>query len=408
MRILVLSDNFVPEQNAPALRTFEHCRRWVQQGASVTVVTTVPNFPTGIIQAPYRNRLRQREIIDGVEIVRVWSFLAPNKGVAFRALDFLSFAIDAFIAGLFEKADVILATSPQLLTGLAGHLLARAKATPWVFEVRDLWPDSIVAVGALKDGTIIRLLRKLERSLYKSAARIVTISEPMRGLIAAKGVPAEKICVVSNGADAARVTGGERREQLAAQWNLRGKFVVGYVGTHGLAQGLDVIVSAAEILRDTDIHFLFVGEGVRRPELEASARRSGLENTTFLGQVSAAEAIDYLVLSDVVVVPLMKSAMFDVALPSKVSESAAVGRPMIVSAYGHAADVVLHYDAGVVVDPGDSKQLAAAIVRLRDDPALRTRLRAGCKKLARDYTRERLADLMLAEIQKVVVSPTKD
>jgi hypothetical protein len=401
MRILVLSDNFVPEQNASALRTFEHCRRWVEQGATVTVITTVPNFPTGIIQAPYRNRLRQRETIDGIEVIRVWSFLAPNKDVVLRGLDFLSFAIGAFLAGLFQKADVILATSPQLLTGLAGRLLARVKAKPWIFEVRDLWPESIVTLGVLKQGRIIRLLEKLEIGLYGSATRIVTISEPMRERIAARGVPAEKIAVVSNGADPARLQGGEKREQLAAQWKPLGRFVVGYIGTHGMAQGLEVVVSAAEILRETNVHFLFVGEGVRRRELEALAQRLGLVNTTFLGMVSTSDAIDYLALSDVVVVPLKRTATFESALPSKVFETAAVGRPMIVSAHGHVADVVQHYDAGIVVEPGDPAQLAAAILQLRDDDDLRSRLRAGCKKLARDFSRERLADLMLGEIRKV-------
>lgn len=401
MRILVLSDNFVPEQNAPALRTFEHCRRWVQQGASVTVITTVPNFPTGVIQAPYRNRLHQREVMEGIEVIRVWSFLAPNKDVVLRGLDFLSFAVGAFFAGLFQKADVILATSPQLLTGLAGRFLARVKVTPWIFEVRDLWPESIVAVGALKDGVVIRMLERLEVGLYGSAARIVTVSEPMRERIAAKGVPADKIAVVSNGADPARMQGGEKREQLLAQWMPLGRFIVGYIGTHGMAQGLEVVVAAATILRDTNVHFLFVGEGARRLELEALARSAGLANTTFLGQVPAADAIDYLALSDAVVVPLKKTVTFESALPSKIFETAAVGRPMIVSAFGHVADIVQQYDAGVAAEPGDPEQLAAAILRLRDDPALIERLRAGCRKLARDYGRERLADLMLGEIRKV-------
>jgi hypothetical protein len=373
----------------------------VQQGASVTVITTVPNFPTGVIQAPYRNRFRQREVIDGIEVIRVWSFLAPNKDVILRGLDFLSFAVGAVFAGLSQRPDVILATSPQLLTGLAGRLLARIKAKPWVFEVRDLWPESIVAVGVLKDGAVIRLLERLETSLYRSAARIVTVSEPMRERIVAKGVSVDKIAVVSNGADPARLQGDEKRERLAAQWKPLERFVVGYIGTHGMAQGLEVVVSAAEILRDTNIHFLFVGEGVRRQELEALAARAGLENTTFLGMVSASDAIDYLALSDVVVVPLKRTTTFESALPSKVFETAAVGRPMVVSAYGHVADIVQQYDAGLVVEPGDPAQLAAAILQLRDDPGLRSRFRAGCKKLARDYSRERLADLMLGEIRKV-------
>ena len=205
MRVLVLTDNFVPEQNAPALRTYEHCRRWVEEGVSVTVITTAPNFPTGKVQRPYRNWLYKREDIDGIDVVRVWSFLAPNSGVVLRALDFASFAVSGALAGLFETPDVIMATSPQLLTGYAGHLVARAKRRPWVFEVRDLWPESITAVEAMGDGFLMRMLARMEKRLYKSADRIVTVTEPLRARIVQSGVAAEKIGVVPNGANLARL-----------------------------------------------------------------------------------------------------------------------------------------------------------------------------------------------------------
>src|SRR5690348_2746262 len=166
MRILLLTDNFVPEINSPALRAYEHARRWVEAGVCVTVVTSIPNFPTGRPLPPYRNRPYQREILDGIEVVRVWTLLAPNRGVLRRSLDFLSFAATGFLAGVFQKADVIVATSPQLLTGLAGRWLAAAKRKPWIFEVRDLWPDSIVSVGVMKDNAFIRTLQLLEHHLY--------------------------------------------------------------------------------------------------------------------------------------------------------------------------------------------------------------------------------------------------
>ncbi len=151
MHVLVVTDNFVPERNAPAIRTFEHCRRWVRAGVEITVITSVPNFPTGKVLAPYRNRLYQRETKEGIEVVRVWTYLAPNTAVVRRSLDFASFALSGFIAGLMQPADVIMATSPQLLAGLSGCLLAFVKRRPWLLEVRDLWPDSIVALDMMRE-----------------------------------------------------------------------------------------------------------------------------------------------------------------------------------------------------------------------------------------------------------------
>jgi glycosyltransferase involved in cell wall biosynthesis len=401
MRLLVLSDNFVPEQNAPALRTYEHCKRWVEDGIAVTVITSVPNFPTGIPQAPYRNRLYQREVIDGIEIIRVWTFMAANQGVLRRMIDFASFGVTSFIAGLFQKADVIMATSPQLLTAFSGHLLARVKRIPWVFEVRDLWPDSIIEVGAMREGFVIRLLGRLEKAFYKSAARIVALTEPMRARIA-ESVSAEKIAVVPNGANFSRLVPRERDEAFAAHWALEGKFVVGYVGTHGLAQGLKVMVHAASILRETDVHFLFVGEGARRQAQIDLAAKLNIHNVRFIGMVAAHEAPDYLALSDAVVVPLKKLAISEAALPSKIFEAAAMERPILLGVGGIAADLIRKYDAGLVFEPEDPQSLANAIMQLRDDPALRARLREGCRALARDYDRKNLADRMLAEIRSVV------
>jgi glycosyltransferase involved in cell wall biosynthesis len=402
MHILVLADNFVPEQNAPALRTYEHCRRWVESGVAVTVITTVPNFPLGKPQAPYRNRLYQRERIDGIDVVRVWTFLAPNKGVVLRALDFVSFAMSSFVAGLFQQADIILATSPQLLTGLSGQMLSIVKRRPWIFEVRDLWPESIIAVGALRDGVVVRVLRRLEHALYRGAARIVTLTDPMRISIADTGVPISKIGVVSNGAGQLRFARPDGSRALAAERGLAGKFIVGYVGTLGMAQGLEVVVRAAEILRDSDIHFLLVGDGARRMDLEALTAHLGLANVTFIGMVPADIAIDYLMLSDAIVVPLKPSHLLDVSMPSKIFEAAAVGRPIILSAHGYSADVVNRYGAGAVVEPGNPNALAAAIAALRSDPKSQERFRLGCFALARDFDRQVLADLMLQEIRSAL------
>ncbi|HEY5046863.1 MAG TPA: glycosyltransferase family 4 protein [Rhizomicrobium sp.] len=401
MRILVLTDNFVPEQNAPALRTYEHCRRWAEEGVSVTVITTAPNFPTGKVQRPYKNWLYRREMLDGINVARVWSFLAPNTGVVLRALDFASFALSGSLAGLFETPDVIMATSPQLLTGYAGHLIARAKRRPWVFEVRDLWPESISAVEAMNDGFGMRLLSRMEKQLYRSADRIVTVTEPLRQRIVQSGVAKEKLAVVPNGANLARLVPRGRCAALTRRLGLEDCFVVGYVGTHGMAQGLEVVLRAARLLAGTDIHFLFVGDGARRKPLMALAQSMGLDNVTFTGPVPPPIAVDHLAMSDAIVIPLRKSKLFEGALPSKVFEAAAMERPMVVSANGLVAETVESFGAGLVAEPGDAHALAQAVKRLRTHPALRERCRVGCRALALAHDRDRLAMLMLGEIRHV-------
>jgi glycosyltransferase involved in cell wall biosynthesis len=399
MRILLLSDNFVPEINSPALRSYEHARCWAEQGASVTVVTSIPNFPTGRPLPPYRNKLYQEEIIDGIRVIRVWTVLAPNRGVVLRSIDFLSFAISGLLAGLRQDADVIVASSPQLLTGLAGWLLAACKRRPWILEVRDLWPDSIVAVGMMKENAFIRLLRGLEQRLYRHATRIVAVSDGIKERIAARGIAPEKIGVVPNGVDVARVASGRRREELVDALSLRGTFVVGYVGTHGMAQGLETVLSAAALLKGGSERFLFVGEGARRDVLLAMAKRLDLGNVTFVGLVPLAIAADHLALCDAVVIPLKRTDQIEITIPAKIFEAAALEKPMIVSAEGASAKLVGAYDAGLIVAPEDPEALAQAVRRLRSQPELTERFRAGCRALARDYDRKKFAGRMLEQIE---------
>jgi glycosyltransferase involved in cell wall biosynthesis len=399
MKLLFLTDNFVPEQNASARRSYEHCRNWANQGVQVTVITTVPNFPLGKPQPPYRNRLYARESIDGIEVVRVWSFLAPNSGVILRALDFASFALTGFFAGLAHNADIIVATSPQLLTAMCGHFLGRVKRRPWVFEVRDLWPESITAVGAMKEGVVMRLLRRLERRLYSSAERIVTVTEPMRARLIERGVAEEKVGVVPNGADLTRLLPRLRSADLSAELRLEGKFVVGYVGTHGFAQGLEVVIKSAALVAESNIHFLFVGEGARREFLVDLAARLRLQNVTFVRGVPSDTAVEYLALADAIVVPLKNSALFDGALPSKIFEAAAMEKPLLLSAKGLSADVVREYHAGIVVEPENPQALASAVLQLYNNKSLCDGFRNGCRALARQYNRETLANRMLDEIR---------
>ncbi len=201
MKILFITDNFYPEVNAPATRTLEHAKEWIAKGEEVTVLTTVPNFPHGKVYKGYKNRFYQVEYIEGIKVVRVWSYITANKGFAKRILDYLSFAFSAFIAGLFIKSDLIIATSPQFFTTWAAYGISKIKRKPWVFELRDLWPESIKTVGAMKDGLAIRILEKIELGLYKDATKVIAVTDSFKENLVQRGIDPQKISVVTNGAN---------------------------------------------------------------------------------------------------------------------------------------------------------------------------------------------------------------
>jgi glycosyltransferase involved in cell wall biosynthesis len=405
MHILIVTDNFAPERNAPAIRTFEHCRRWVKAGARVTVVTSAPNFPLGKVMAPYRNRLYQREVMEGIEVVRVWTYLAPNRAIVRRSIDFASFGISSFLAGLFRPADIIVATSPQLLAGVSGWLLALVKRRPWLLEVRDLWPDSIVALDLMRERhPTVRLLRFVENRLYRSAARIVTTNANLRDRLIERGVPAEKIGVVPSGVDSALFSPRPPPEALLEKYALKGRFVVGYIGTQGLAHDLDTIVNAADALRGSNVLFLLVGDGAEHLRIVRRVAQLKLSNVRLVKQVTANEVPDHIACCNALLVPLKRTATIADTMPSKIFEIAAMERPMIVGAEGIAAELVRSYRTGLVVEPENQEELIGAIDRLRDEAALAPSLRAGCRRLADDYSRDKFAAQMLDEIKLAAAS----
>ncbi|MBV9993515.1 MAG: glycosyltransferase family 4 protein [Alphaproteobacteria bacterium] len=369
-------------------------------GTRVTVVTSAPNFPAGIVQDGYRNRLFQREIMDGVEVARVWTYLAPNQKVVRRSLDFLSFAVSGFFAGLAQPADVIMATSPQLLAGMSGALLAFVRRKPWLLEIRDLWPDSIVALDMMADKNVfVRLLRWIESRLYRSAHRIVTTNEGLRERLIARGVPANKIGVVPNGVDGAQFTPRPRPQALLDKYGLAGKFVVGYIGTQGLAHDLQSVVKAAEKLRGTNVAFLFVGDGAQHQALVRHVERARLDDFHFVRSVPAEEVPDHIACCDVLLVPMKRTETLSDTMPSKIFEIAAMERPIVIGAEGIAADLVTAHRAGLAVEPENVAALTAAIERLKAEPELGRAMQDGCRALARDYSRDKFAAAMLDEIK---------
>ena len=375
MHILFLSHYFPPEVNAPASRTFEHCRQWVRDGHRVTVVTCAPNHPRGKVYPGYRNRLYTREEKDGITIIRVWTYVTANEGFLKRTLNYVSYMAAAIVAAPFiQKADIVISTSPQFFNGLAGYVVSRMKRAPWVLEIRDLWPESILAVGAIKNRFIIHLLEWLELFAYRQADRIVPVTDAFQRYIEGKGIPKEKITVIKNGADLTLykpVTGTNR---LAESLGIQGKFVAAYLGTHGMAHHLETVLHAAQRLREyPDIVLVLAGDGAERQRLAALRNELGLDNVLMLDQQPKEQMPWLWALSDVSLILLKKSDLFKTVIPSKIFESMAMEKPIILGVEGESADIVRAADSGYCIEPENAEELADRLLQLRESEDLRRR-----------------------------------
>ncbi|MCA9662555.1 MAG: glycosyltransferase family 4 protein [Myxococcales bacterium] len=405
MRIWVFSHYFPPEGNAPASRIHEMARRWVAAGHAVTVITGPPSVPDGVIYAGYRNHFT-REVVDGIDVVRVRTYVAANKGFLRRSLNFASYMVSASLRALgLRRPDVIVATTPQFFCGWAGVIAARMRRRPLVLEVRDLWPASIVAVGALREGPALTALEHLERRMYAAAAHIVTVGEGYADELRERGVADERLSVITNGVDLELFAPRAGSAELLAGYGLGGRFVCAYVGTVGMGSGLQVLIPVAERLRERgrdDIGLLVVGDGAIRGELEAAARARGLDNLVFAGRQPKAAIPEHLASAGCCLVHLQRVDLFKTVLPSKIFEAMAMARPIVLGVEGRAAALVEDAGAGICVTPEDPEAIAAALVSLADDRELCARLgAAGRARAEADYDRTRLADRYLELLEDV-------
>lgn len=406
MHILFLTDNFPPEVNAPASRTFEHCRAWVLAGHRVTVVTCAPNFPSGRLHDGYRNRLWSRETIDGIEVVRVWSFITANEGLFRRSLDYISYMVGAVLAAPFVRGiDVVVATSPQFFTACAGAIVAAARRKPFVFEVRDLWPESIRAVGAMANKSILAALERLELLLYRRASAVVAVTHAFRDNLTRRGIDAAKIHVVTNGADLTRFAPMPRDGELARQHGLGGRFVAGYIGTHGLAHALDTLLEAAARLEahpeGQGVRLLMLGDGAAKQTLKARAKAMGLTSVIFVDSVAKSEVARYWALLDVSIIHLRKAELFATVIPSKLFEGMAMGIPVAHGVPGESAAIVEREGVGLTFESENAEALVETLLVLARDQALRAEHAERARAAATRYDRAVLATQMLAVLEAV-------
>lgn len=400
MKILFLTDNYPPEVNAPASRTYDHVRVWHNAGHEITVITCAPNFPKGKVYDGYKNKLYSVEEDSGIKVVRVWSYIAENKGFLKRTLDYISYSVTSFLAGLFQKTDIIIATSPQFFTALSGRMLSFWRRKPWIMEVRDLWPESIKTVGAMNDNIFIRYFEWEEKRCYRSASKIVVVTDSFKKTLIARGVPEEKIAVIKNGVDRELFKPVPKDNELIKNLHLEGKRIIGYIGTHGMAHKLDFILRCAKHMEGkNNYHFLFVGSGAEKDALVRLKDELQISNVTMLDPVPKNEVGRYISILDLALINLRKSPLFKTVIPSKIFENAGMEIPIIMGVEGEAGDIIEHYGAGMVFEPENEADFNAKLNLLLEDSSLYAKCKEGCRKLADDFDRRRLAMNMLTVIE---------
>lgn len=402
MKILFLSDNFPPEVNAPASRTYEHCREWVKAGHQVTVITCAPNFPKGKVFEGYRNR-RSEEFVDGIRVIRVRTYISKNEGIFRRILDYWSYGLAAFWEGIWIPADLIVGTSPQFFTAVGARKLAFWRRIPWVLEIRDLWPESIKTVGAIKQSFLIKYLEWEEMRNYKQATKIVTVTNSFRDFIMNRGIEGEKIHIVKNGANFERFVPQEKDNTLLQKIGLNGEFLMGYIGTHGLAHKLDFLLDCAKKLSGKPVHFLFVGDGAEKDALMQQYKQMNLSNVTFFDSVPKEEIPGILSVLDASVINLKRTPLFKTVIPSKIFEASAMQVPILLGVEGEAKELVEEYQAGLCYLPEDINDFIQKVEMLTSDPDLILSIKEGQKMLAKDHDRSSLASDMLKVFEDAIV-----
>jgi len=361
----------------------------------VTVLTGMPNHPTGVVHPGYQGRRRLVEVQEGLRIVRTWLYATPNEGVARRTLGHLSFMVTAVALGLRPSgpADVVVVSSPTFFSIFAAWVLARVKRAPLVLEVRDLWPAIFVELGVLTDRRLIWVLERLELWAYSAAAQVVVVTEGFREDLVRRGVPEAKVHVIRNGVDLDRFepsTGAaEGRLALGVP---DGAVLVLYLGAHGISQGLESVVEAAVALEGDGIHVALVGEGAAKACVVARAAALGASNVSFHDGVPRGQVPGLIAAADVCLVPLRDVPLFSSFIPSKIFEYLAAGKAVVGSVAGEPA-AILRRAGAVVVEPEDPAQLAEALRELVRDPERRRRMgQQGRRFVEAEFDRQKLAD----------------
>jgi len=405
LRIAIYSHYFLPEIGAPSARIGDFATQWQADGHRVQIATCFPSHPTGVIYPGYKRQLYRKEELGGLEVHRSWTYIAPNKGFLRKSIGHATFWISAGCLSTrrMPAPDCVIGSSPTFFAAMAARACARRHRVPFIMEVRDLWPAIFVDLGVIRNHRIIRLLERWEMNLYHSAARIVTVTESFRENLIRRGIAPEKIVTITNGADVdywrpESVGTDALRQELG----LQNAFIALYIGAHGISQGLSAVIRTAERLRNEPrVRFVFVGEGADKEQLVREAGRLKLTNVRFVDSVGKSKVRNYYAMADVCLVPLRDIPLFDTFIPSKMFEIMAMGRPIIASVRGEAAEILRRSGAAAVVDPEDDQAIAAAITQMCGSGLMTSEMGIrGRRFVTANYSRRELARRYLEVIDE--------
>ncbi len=384
LRILYLAHVFPPELSGAATRIYELSRYWALDGHDVTVATGFPTHPHGIVPEKYKGYWVYEENIDGIRVVRAKKYATANKGFYRRILNYLTSAFSGFMTqfNAFNRYDVIIATSPPLFMGISGFLLRRRLSVPYIFEARDIWPKQAIDLGVLKNPVLIKMAKFLEKLFYKDSDCIVTVTEGFRQIIASNDISMEKIYVIRNGADI-DLYNIPRDKEVLVPLGINNKFVISYIGTFGLSQGLSVIIECANLLREVDdIHFLLIGDGAEWSYINNIIIKNNLtKKVTILKTIPKENVPKYYAASDISLIPLKRNDEFLNTIPSKAYEIMAAGLPIILAVDGEARELFVDQaKAAIFCEPENSVMMASIIKEMYHSPSLRASLGINGKK----------------------------
>ena len=392
MRILFLTQYCPPEVGAPQNRIFEFAKKLKEFGHEVTILTALPNYPRGEIFEEYKGKKVVLEEIEGIKIVRTSIYATKSKSFTKRLRNYLSFTFSSVFQGAkhIEKQDVIITESPPLFLGWSGYVLAKLKKSKFVFNISDLWPESAIKLGVLHNKLFIKMSVWLEEFCYRKASAVTCQTEGIVDDIVNRGFDKNKIHLITNGVDTKLFKKENRDKDFRREIGIENKFALCYAGIHGLAQGLQVIINAAEIVKyKEDIQFVFVGDGPEKQDLINMVKEKNLENVTFLPLQPKVNMPKIVASMDAAIIPLKKLEIFKGALPSKMFETLASEVPIILPVQGEAEKLINSAQAGIVVEPENSKEIAEAVLKLYNDVELRNKLGQNARKYVMEhYARE--------------------
>ena len=388
MKLAILTQNYIPEPD-PKMHVL--ASGLVKRGHTVTVLTGFPNYPSGTIYSGYRQTLWTKQVIDGVDVVRMPLYPDRSRSTIRRSLNYLSFATVASLFGPWHCPDIeaLFVYHPPVTLGVPAYLISLLRRAPFVCEIQDMWPETLAATKMVSEGAIIRALTRLASFTYRKAAAITVISPGFKRNLIEKGVPEEKIHVIFNWAYEGAFEPVARDASFGAKAGLADRFNVLYAGNMGPAQGLENVIRAATLLADVpDAQFVLMGSGIDQPRLSEEAGRLGLRNVRFIERQPMERMPHYYAWADAVMIHLTDDPLFAITVPGKTQSALASGRPVLACVAGDAADLILSARAGLAVPPCDPAALAGAVRTLRAMP-LNERERMG--RAGRRFYDERLA-----------------